>query len=373
MRLSDTDIKNLKDVLTATFPTNATLGQLVATAWAISMDDITPPGPRVNMINEIIQYAVARDQVSDLIQAARTENATSRVLARVGQKLLDKIARTSRWPEPPNAYSVCFVDEECPFLDRTTLRDFCRDIGRAGVPAVCVVNGPPLTGKTYSIGLIGYLRAAGNLDLASIDFKEVPAPAQYAPEQMMQEITRQAKWAVSAPARASSGVRYCEELVNWLIGQARDSGSTLVVVLDNCHEPALNAETRELVQQMMKQISAQFSTGQAASVRLILLNCPKELEPQGAGPIHRESSRELTTADITQFITDFFNHGNNAQQAWVVEMFAKKAWDLAQKNESDAVQQNGSNNPAGQPKPPSNPAIHKAVLEVASAIAQMAG
>jgi hypothetical protein len=118
---------------------------------------------------------VARDQVSELIRAARAENATSRLLAAVGQKLMDKIARTSRWPEPPNAYSVCFIDEERPFLDRTTLRDFCRNINRAGVPAVCIVNGPPLTGKTYTIGLIGYLRAAVNLDLASIDFKEVPA------------------------------------------------------------------------------------------------------------------------------------------------------------------------------------------------------
>jgi Effector-associated domain 1 len=353
MRLSDSDIQKLKDAITAAFQNNTSLGQLVGRAWAISLDDISPPVARPAMITEIIRYAMARDQAIEFIQAARLENNTSKVLASVGQKLLDKLARISRWPEPPTPFAVCFVEEESPLVNRTMLRDFCRDISKAGVPTVCIVNGPPLAGKTYSIGLMGYLRVAAHLDLAAIDFKEVPAPAQYTPEQLMQEIVRQAKWTIAPPGRASAGARYGEELVTWLIGQARESGTTLVVVLDNCHEPSLNAETRELVQQMVKQIAAQYSTGQVAVVRLILLNYPKELETQVSGPIHRESVLDLTPADVTQFITDFFAHRNTVPPAWVIEMFATKAWELAQKN--------GSNNPA----------VCKAVLDVANVIVNL--
>lgn len=355
MRLSDLDIQKLTDTVTTAFPTLASLTQLVFRAWRISLDDITPPAPRPSVITAIITYASTRDKVAELIQAARLENDTSKVLASVGQKLLDKLARTSRWPEPPTPYSVCFVEEECPFVNRTTLRDFCRNISKAGVPTVCVVNGPPHTGKTYSVGLMGYLRVASNLELARIDFKGIPAPAQYTPEQLMQEIVRQAKWAVAPPGRATAAARYGDELVTWLIGQARESGATLVIVLDNCHESSLNAETRELVQQMMKQIAAQFSTGQVAPLRLILLNYPKELEPQVSGPIHRESVRELTAADVTQFITDFLAHRNITPSDLAISLFAEKAWDLAQ--------QNGSNNPA----------VGKAVLEVANLIVTISG
>jgi hypothetical protein len=355
MRLSDSDIQKLSEAVTTAFPTTASLAQLVSKAWHIGLDDITPPAPRPSVITAIIMHALSKDQVAELIQAARLENQTSKVLASVGQKLLDKLARTSRWPEPPTPYSVCFVEEECPFVNRTTLRDFCRNIGKAGVSTVCVVNGPPHTGKTYSIGLMGYLRVASNLELVSVDFKEIPAPAQYRPEQLMQEIVSKAKWAVSPPARASAGARYGEELVTWLIGQARESGATLVIVLDNCHESSLNAETRELVQQMMKQIAAQFSTGQVAPVRLILLNYPKELETQVSGPIHRESVRDLTTADVTQFITDFFAHRSFTPPSLAIPMFAKTAWDLALRN--------GSNNSA----------VGKAVLEVANLIVTLLG
>jgi hypothetical protein len=353
MRLSDSDFQRLRDALIAAFQNNTSLGQLVGRAWAIGLDDISPPVARPAMITEIIRYARERDQAAELIEAARRENNTSKVLASVGQKLLDKLARTSRWPEPPTPYVVCFVEEESPLLDRTTLRDFFRDISKAGVPAVCIVNGPPLAGKTYSIGLMGYLRVAVNLDLAAIDFKEVPAAAQYTPEHLMQEIVRQAKWTIAPPGRASAGARYGEELVTWLIGQAREAGTTLVVVLDNCHEPSLNAETRELIQQMMKQIAAQFSTGQAAPVRLVLLNYPRELETQVSSPIHRESVRDLTPADVTQFIADFFAHRNTTPPSWAIPMFAQTAWDLAQ--------QNGSNNPA----------VCKAVLDVTNMIVNL--
>jgi hypothetical protein len=355
MQLSHSDIQKLKNAITVAFQNNSSLAQLVFRAWAIGLDDIVVSVPRPHMISEIIQYALAKDLVAELIQAARVENPTSKVLASDGQKLLDKLARTSRWPEPPTPHSVCFVDEERPLLNRTTLRDFCRDISSAGVPTVCIVNGPCQAGKTYSIGLIGYLRVASHLELAVIDFEEIPAPAQYTPEQLVQEIVRQAKLAVAPPGRASSGPRYSEELIGWLIGQARDSGSTLVVVLDNCQESSLNAETRELVQQMMKQIAAQFSTGQVAPVRLVLLNFPAELETQVSAPIHRESVGDLTAADVTQFLTDFFAHRKITPPAFAIPMFAKEAWNLAQ--------QYGANNLA----------VCKGVLDVANLIITLPG
>jgi len=308
-QLKGNELERLHAALLSAYPRPDDFATVVIFALGKGLDVISSQAKdHTTRVLEAIQYADSQDRIPALIAKAIDLNQTAKTLRSQGTMISERISRVSEWPEPDDPYDVCFVEDEYPFVNRTGLRDFFRNYKNPAEPAVCIVNGPDESGKTYSVRLIRYLKSRRvDFDLAHIDLKEVQSHTQYSPESLIRDIVRQSKWGLEPPSRASAAAKYGEELVRWLIGQANARALPLVVVLDNFHEPQLYGETRELVQNMIVQISElPKSEPQPPKLRLVLLKYPRELEPvELPGPVRRENATELTKIDVASFFTAF--------------------------------------------------------------------
>lgn len=239
-----------------------------------------------------------------MIRAARRANATNVALSIYGEAILARLQAASAptwYPRPADPFEACFIEPgPQPFINRKTLRQFLREIDTPGGFPLLAVNGLSKTGKSYSFQFIGYLkRRLSSYLLAWVDLKD-EVYGEYKPEDLARDIADSFGWdVVSMPRRPST--RYPKELTRWMLGQSNrgDQPPRAVIVLDGFHQPELYGETREFVQELIKQIAANTS-----QLRLVLLNYSDNLLPPGLPPIRKEPLTVLSRPELSEFFTD---------------------------------------------------------------------
>ena len=320
--------------LQGAFPNAAALDDLTRLDLNTPLGNITTNDTMPEMIKRTIIWAEAGGRTEKLIRTAMQRVAGNETLQILGQNILDRIQRTqlASWYRPPvDPYETCFVPgpQACPqaFISRRTLRDFARHIKDALGNSVLVVNGLSNTGKTYSFQLVTYIRRAllgqgGNAYvLAHVDLKD-EIHTQYEPEALASDIARPVGWdTASMPRRPST--RYVKELCRWLLGQSNQKNETVLVVLDGFHHKDLYGETRDMIQELIRQVSANTS-----KISLMLLNFPTELIPaQLPGPIQFEDVSRLTVAELTDFFSTLYRQKGRVPDPDVIDLIVYSVID----------------------------------------------
>lgn len=289
------------------------------------LQDISPSDTLPEMIKRIVVWAEASDRTEELIQSAMTRVPGNEVLQVYGRQILERIAnsRPVIWYRPPaDPHDTCFVPGPQAFISRSTLRGFTRAFRAPLGAAVLVVNGISNSGKTFSLQLLAYVRRAlqgqaPQYTLARIDLKD-EIHSKYEPEMLISDIAGQVGWNTdSLPKRPST--RYVKELCRWVLGQSNQRDTIIVIVLDGFHDPALHAETRDLVQELIRQVSANTS-----NVRLFLLNLPEALIPVNLpGPVQSENIGPLTVAELTEFFSILYRQKGMRPDPAVIDVIVQ--------------------------------------------------
>jgi hypothetical protein len=308
MALLPEDLRNLHLVLCGVILDGVELNTLTVTGegLGVSLEKITQPAPLEPMILKVIQYFDAKGLSAELIRAAMKASPDSGPLKAIGTAILARLAAEAAafLNAPQNPFEACLIEPGPePFISRRVLREFLQQVNNPRGFPILVVNGLSKTGKSYSFRFITYLkRMLSAYDLAWVDLSS-EVHVDYRPETLAEDISILLGWdQTSLPKRPSN--RYPKELTRWVLGQwsriqaGRAAPSPLVVVLDGFHQPELYGETREFVQELIKQVAANTT-----QVRLVLLNYSDELLPPNLPPIRREPLAPLSRPEVVEFFT----------------------------------------------------------------------
>ena len=319
--------KNLHAALTDAIRTTSDLEDLTRLQLGVLLNAITPLATLPKMILEVITYFEQQDRIADLILAAQQTNATNLSLQVFGQAILDRLAAAEAetwYPRPANPFDAYFIEPgPQPFINRKALRQFMQQVSKPNGFPILVVNGLSKTGKSYSFQFIGYLkRQVDHYHLGWVDLCD-EVYGDYKPEFLVRDIAVPLGWDLSSmPQRPSS--RYPKELAKWMLGQSNRPANPplppVVIVLDGFHQPELYGETRELVQELIKQVAANTS-----KIRLVLLNYADDLLPPGLPPIRKEPLTTLSRPEVVEFFTNIAKQKGHTPDATVIEQIVDQA------------------------------------------------
>src|SRR5262249_51143876 len=140
----------------------------------------------------------------------------------------------------------------------------------------------------------------------------------YEPEALASDIAGQLGWdTASMPKRPST--RYVRDLCRWLLGRSIHENEAVLVILDGFHHKDLHGETRDMVQELIRQVSANTSR-----FSLLLLNFPKELIPANPpGVIQHEDLSTLTTTDLTDFFSTLYRQKGRVPEKAVIDIVVR--------------------------------------------------
>ena len=320
------EVKSLVLAMHGAFPNSGTLDDLTRLDLNTPLGDISPPEAMPELIKRIVISFDTKGRVEELIRAAMLRAQENSSLQFYGSQILTRIARSqpAAWYRPPSdPYETCFVPGPQAFMSRQVLREFIRNLSvPLGVP-ILVVNGISSTGKTYSFQLPAYIRRAfqqqsePTYTLARIDLMD-EIYSSYEPEMFVKDIAGQLGWSIdSMPKRPST--RYAKELCRWLIGQSNQHTGIIVLVLDGFHHSDLYSETRDTVQELVRQVSAN-----ASNLRLLLLNFPDTLLPPSLpGPVQRENLGPLTAAELTEFFSILYQQKGRVPDPNIIDVIVQ--------------------------------------------------
>jgi len=308
MSLSPDDLRSLHLALVGAIRNRDELNTLTLTGagLGVSLENITKPAALETMILDVIRYFDAKGRSAELIRVAISASPGNDTLTAIGNAILARLAAEAAalLTPPANPFEACLIEPgPQPFISRRVLREFLQQVSNPRGFPILVVNGLSKTGKSYSFQFIGYLkRMLSAYDLAWVDLS-TEAHAEYKPEVLAQDISLPLGWDLATlPKRPSN--RYSKELTRWVLGQwsrsqaGRNAPSPLVIVLDGFHQPELYGETRDFVQELIKQVAANTT-----QVRLVMLNYSDALLPPGLPPIRREPLAPLSRPEVVEFFS----------------------------------------------------------------------
>jgi len=279
------------------------------------LDDVAPAGTIPDRVFAILDRAEAEGWLDEFVQAVW--------LARCNVPTLVGLLQSLNFPPPPglvgsagapptNPFDVLDLRRGQALIDRTDLREHLRRLAGPGPDRVLLVDGPPVTGKTYSIDLIKYLAdLADNLPgqafrFALIDLKET-ASDRFGPDDLARSVTRQIgrDIATMPPPRTDAlGNKWVQELRDWVIEGVQQvyqkTGRTIWIVVDGFTERALPAETEDLVHHL-----ARYADRNVPEMRVVLIGYRRPL-PEINEVILREHTRLIDRLDLIEFFKKLF-------------------------------------------------------------------
>jgi hypothetical protein len=307
--LEPAEVTRLTDGIAEAYPSYEPLramisGRLQQDSNQIARADPEDPAWATAVVPRLILWFDDRDRVEQLIQAA-TEASPHPALSAIGREILTAVRRRKNRTveiQPLDEFEACYLDGKV-FINRRPLRDALRLLANTAVTRVIAVNGPSRSGKTYSYELMSHLSAKLNkFEIATVDLVD-ETHAKFRPNFLARSTVRQMgrnASVVSIPKEedSSTPTRWIRDLCDWLVGEVKDHGKPVLVVLDGFRHPDLPQETREMVKELVNRAA----TG-PVSLRVALLDYSDELLP----PLAAERTRkEIITALTKKDIGDFF-------------------------------------------------------------------
>lgn len=192
------------------------------------------------------------------------------------------------------------------FIGRRALRAHLRALTEEGGARILVVDGPPGSGKSYTLRLITHLsRQLQTFSVAAINLEEEAFHA-IGPGEVARSMALQMGADVSAmPPPAEAASRWILDLRDWLLGETRRQGTAWWFVFDGFDHEDVPFETRDFIRHLV--VAAQQAT---TTLRIVLLGWSEDLVPMNIRAyVLRETIEPLGQADLRQFLQELSHAG----------------------------------------------------------------
>lgn len=183
-------------------------------------------------------------------------------------------ARVRNGVDPnPDPFQSLWVLADQPFLARGPLRTAARSLVEDVNQPILRVNGPSLSGKTYTTELLSFVMMESRPDLHVVPVELAPGTApMYEVEELADSLALSMSHRAAIPARSNSS--YPRALVRWLISTANQNSGIWIFVLDGFGQPNVRAEVLEFIQGLAQSVSI---PEHARKLRLVLLHFDQPL------------------------------------------------------------------------------------------------
>lgn len=302
MALEGNERLQLREALISAFPVPSGLEQVVSFTFNInSLASIAAGSNYTDVVFTLIRWAETTNRVAALVRGAQNVTPNNALLNAWADQILPRLAarQPPAWYLPTDAFETCFLRGEQPFVDRADLRDHLRNLVNGAGSRVLVVNGPPISGKSYSLEYIAYLAEAlgGPFRIAFIDLREESSSA-IGPDAVVRSLAHQMSLAVaSIPTQAAQAARWVQELRDWIMGGIAQTGSSWCFIFDGFDHADVPEETRQLLKHLMSRAHKL-----TPALRVILLNYTEQMLPQDiAAFVKRETVGRIGKVEVRGF------------------------------------------------------------------------
>ncbi len=309
--------QNLSALMEVAYPSYAELDVLTAMRLGYPLDKVADDRRLPMALLGIFRCEEAHDQFERLLTVLAAYPPQHRSLQALAGDLLIKVrqrrangGRDDTWYQPPSPFDTCFLQGRAPFFDRQPLRSKLQLLGR-GIYRVLVINGAPLTGKSYSVRFLTFLarqRAAfgPQFRLADIDLKSHRS-SQIEVAFLVKRILLQIdpEQAPQVPQPEGQAVHWNQVLAEWLVSLAEKREQVFCIALDHFDAKLLPDEVRQFIGHLTQRAMV------SDRLRLVLVGYPGAELPVEAGEIIDEEQLGLPTdTDIADFFTRVHEHKN---------------------------------------------------------------
>ena len=250
----------------------------------------------------LINRAEARNWSLDLVRAASAFNPTAE-LTRLAAELAPQIALADI-----DHFNVCFVGSESVMINRKGLRQSLRTLSQS-VPRgkrILVVNGPPVSGKTYSLEMITYLsEALGAFKVVPVNLQRIVG-REVKPDDIAWEIVEVMNLPDDTvpPVDKEQDSRWSLRFCRRLAGRLNDLTTPWWLVIDGFNYVTLSQPVNDLIGELAVRISQTLP-----GLRMILLGYHDKLPLEAERATIYEEIGEIVQEDLfTFFFQIYYEH-----------------------------------------------------------------
>jgi hypothetical protein len=329
------EVDDLILALSDAFPSYRDFDRLLQTRLRENLNAIAPQVDATNadlaeVLPAAIQWFTRRGRILEFMQSALQEAPQNPVLQAKIKEVIAEHRR--RWAGPPlpneDPFEACILNGRL-FVDRRGLRDIVRGLPMNAEKRVLAIQGPPMSGKTYSYQYMLHLRETkGLFELVYLDLKK-EAPAKFRPQLLAQRIVRQMGRSTSIgfmpkEEDASSPMGWVQDLCDWVLGEVKASGKTWLIALDGFSASNLPPNSREMVKELVSR------SADSDSLKVALLGYSDDLVPVQALP---RVARETLTGFAKDHIKECFrltaNHHRIQLEEGALNEMVEDVWESA--------------------------------------------
>lgn len=274
----------------------------------------------------LIGRAEAGNWVFDLVRAAKDSNPTDE-LKSLADELAPQIALASI-----DHFNVCFVGSERVMINRKELRQSLRTLSQA-VPKgkrILVVNGPPVSGKTYSLEMITYLREAlrafevVTVDLQRFVGKEVkPDDIAWAIVDQM-NLSENTVPQVDKEQDSRWSGRFCDRLA----GRLNNLTTPWWLVIDGFNYVTLSQPVNDLIGGLAVRISQTLP-----GLRMVLLGYHDKLPLDAERATIYDETGPIKQEDLFSFFFQIFYEHNLTHFPLDIARKVAEVWQVVDQND----------------------------------------
>ena len=288
----------------------ATLSDIVADSLGLQLDDLkNKSSVTIKDANQYLSFLIRRADHFDQIEALilyLLKRFSDPILEGKARPLLDNIRskrlKTSTLAADPfEAHNIGgkFL------IDRMALRIALRRLTDDDVEArVIAVNGPPRSGKSYSIYYIEHIeQRLGSYEKIVIRLEQDEPPSTFGPLLLTAKILDLiARDTTRIPEKTSdlTDIQWVRRLADHVIGQIKSRPRTVFIVLDGFADLNVPALTRELIRELVRRADEE------PKLRLALLDYTDDLlAVDSASRLIVEPISAFSESDLAHFFGDY--------------------------------------------------------------------
>jgi hypothetical protein len=216
----------------------------------------------------------------------------------------------------PNPFDEVLLEGGRPFVNRRDLRAALSDLVEdAGAP-VLMVDGAPLSGKTYSYYLINHVGPGRRFLVSRFKMSTLPNPGELAGE-IMQRIGDERQLFGQGPESAQ---RWAEKLAHQIANAILDRKIKRLFVFDDFSDAALPDGTESLILRLATYADEELRP----YLRLVMIRFRNELPTDIEDVALRESTKAFTATDMI---------------ATVMQIAAARGWSITEAAVKERIDQ----------------------------------
>jgi hypothetical protein len=327
MLLTTGERAELHEVLQSAFPNQELLDMLVDQLERRPGN--IPGGTITARVLNLINLADGQGFLEKLLTTAaeQPEQQDNIKLQAVTDSLLKRIRERAgaRWLESEDPYQACFLHNSRPLVNRSTLRAaitaLCSDEGIR----VLVVNGDPISGKSYTLQYIVFLADKFGNDRVYIDIKD-ELQTSFGPDALARSIGLQLNLSPeeirSIPA-SPQNARWVMDIRDWIIGASKRNGALWWIILDGFDHPDLPPETHQLIEHLMLHVEKV-----KPPVRLVLLSYRRPIPRDIRRDIKDETIAPIDRLELAEFFQRLYQLSNKTVTPDDLKQIVDKVLDL---------------------------------------------